>query len=578
MRLINTRTLEFEEFEGRNFPKYAILSHRWGEQEVLYRDMINGTARQKTGFQKLRSCCREAEKENIKYVWIDTCCIDKSSSAELSEAINSMYRLYQNCLVCYVHMSDVHATYENNLLDRIFKQSVWFTRGWTLQELLAPRNIQFFNSRWLRIGGMKRFQQAVIDVTSIPAHILNHQSPLNMIPIAQRMSWAAGRQTTRTEDEAYSLMGIFEINMPMLYGEGKNAFRRLQEEIIKRSNDTSILFWEGGPLSLLATSPSLFQVGNPQDSGKSSSNVWLRDPGLLVTDEDLRPYGLGVESSTMTNVGLSVSIPILPWHYNTYLALVAVVSPLTPSALYCFIYLGKLSSGSKLFRTRWRGKNVTCMTAPELEKGNLAIFDLSFATHTRQVVISLDSTLLLRHPNFNDYQGDAAGSFYFHLKSSSVWGPTGLPQSSDVISRSPWKPEETGSKATDEATYPLQPSVASELIAIIRVTLLTGEREYLFFGYDRDFNPFVVLDDWHRQEKVSSFDDCVSQGSDCTSLKHVLNASYFWNSLENNTSEGQMRALVCKGSLWRTRFEDLGLNVNILECSQPAFDVYIEPA
>ena len=131
MRLLNTKDLEFEEFEGKDIPFYAILSHRWGEGEITFRDMDSGSARKKSGYEKVRRTCERARADGFDYFWIDTCCIDKSSSAELSEAINSMYRWYQESAVCYAYLADVSSRAEDE-----FSKSKWFTRGWTLQSSL----------------------------------------------------------------------------------------------------------------------------------------------------------------------------------------------------------------------------------------------------------------------------------------------------------------------------------------------------------------------------------------------------------------------------------------------------------
>lgn len=234
MRLINTRTRELEEFEGDNVPSYAILSHRWEDEEVLYRDMQLGEqGPPKKGFKKLNMTCDVAAREGHSYLWVDTCCIDKSSSAELSEAINSMYRWYEESALCIVYLYDVPTV--------ALAQSVWFTRGWTLQELIAPRRAFFFDSSWICLGDKNSLERQLSEITSINSTIIRDSSSVSSVPIAVRMSWAAGRKTTRVEDRAYSLLGLFDVNMPMVYGEGKKAFQRLQHELVKQSNDTSIL-------------------------------------------------------------------------------------------------------------------------------------------------------------------------------------------------------------------------------------------------------------------------------------------------------------------------------------------------
>lgn len=133
MRLLSTFTLALSEFVGSQVPPYAILSHTWGDEEVLINDIHNGTARSKRGFKKLGGCCEKAVADGFRWVWIDTCCIDSSSSVEMSEAINSMHRWYKAAVVCYVYLEDV-STMENNaksiygLLERFAKSSLVYQR------------------------------------------------------------------------------------------------------------------------------------------------------------------------------------------------------------------------------------------------------------------------------------------------------------------------------------------------------------------------------------------------------------------------------------------------------------------
>lgn len=217
-----------------DIPPYAILSHTWGDdhEEVSYRHIIKRTGTTKIGYRKLQFCARQAALSNLRYIWVDTACIDKGSSAELSEAINSMYRWYQRASVCYVYLSDI--TSEDVKSDpRIFQTSRWFTRGWTLQELIAPNTVQFFTAEERYIGDRVSLLQSIVEVTGIPRAVLEGcRDAMNPYKTDARLSWAKGRQTKREEDSAYCLMGLLDINMPLLYGEGRTrAFRRLQKEI-----------------------------------------------------------------------------------------------------------------------------------------------------------------------------------------------------------------------------------------------------------------------------------------------------------------------------------------------------------
>jgi hypothetical protein len=224
-----------------NIPLYAILSHTWELEEVTFKDMTEGNGRSKTGFDKIRFCGEQARRDGLQYFWVDTCCIDKSNAVELQEAINSMFRWYRNSAKCYVYLSDV-STGDHDQVDpslqswqSTFQQSRWFTRGWTLQELIAPLSVEFFCSNGKPLGDKKSLEQQLHEITGIAVPALQGTT-LSAFSINERMSWAASRQTKREEDKAYSLLGIFDTHMPLIYGEGtENAFKRLREEIDKHS-------------------------------------------------------------------------------------------------------------------------------------------------------------------------------------------------------------------------------------------------------------------------------------------------------------------------------------------------------
>lgn len=245
MWLLNATTKRLECYEGSNVPKCAILSHRWETEEVLYQDVIENTAHEKAGYFKIEQCCEQAKKDGYDYVWVDTCCIDRKSNAELSEAINSMYRWYKKAEVCYAFLSDIQLVDHHELSmfqGRSFSQSVWFTRGWTLQEMLAPRRLEFYDRTWTSLGSRAYWVSQIHEATSIPEAALG-MFQTEKWSIAAKMSWASKRCTARIEDQAYSLLGLFQVNMPLLYGEGPNAFLRLQEEICRTTTDRSLFAW-----------------------------------------------------------------------------------------------------------------------------------------------------------------------------------------------------------------------------------------------------------------------------------------------------------------------------------------------
>ncbi|KAM0263781.1 hypothetical protein ACHAQJ_001099 [Trichoderma viride] len=245
MLLINIETSKLENFTDDKVPPYAILSHTWGKEseELHLIDVKDGNINKPgVGSIKFRGCCQQAKSDDLEYVWIDTCCIDKTNQVELGEAINSMFRWYSRAAVCYAYLSDVPDG--DNPSTHEFQTSRWFKRGWTLQELLAPKHVKFYNSNWRNIGTKGNRCTAIQGITHVPRQFLLGIAELQNASVAQRMSWVAQRETTRAEDLAYCLLGIFGITMPMIYGEGgKQAFFRLQEQIMKTTRDDSILAW-----------------------------------------------------------------------------------------------------------------------------------------------------------------------------------------------------------------------------------------------------------------------------------------------------------------------------------------------
>ena len=256
MRLLHTKDLRVQDFVPSKAPsKYAILSHSWEEEEITLQDMEKGVAATMKGYPKLQDSCRRAAEDGYEWIWIDTCCIDKTSSAELSEAINSMFEYYGHSTVCYAYLADIEG------LEGLEK-SRWFTRGWTLQELLAPRVVIFFDGRWRKLGTKRSLSHQISSRTGIPEEVVLGKS-VHACNTAQRMSWASQRQTTREEDIAYCLLGLFDIHMSPIYGEGaEKAFLRLQEEILHQSADHTLFIWtpKHDPYNqgLLASSPRPF--------------------------------------------------------------------------------------------------------------------------------------------------------------------------------------------------------------------------------------------------------------------------------------------------------------------------------
>lgn len=230
-------------------PHYAILSHTWGPEtsEVSYQDMLTGAGKQKSGYRKLLFCLQQARRDGLIYCWVDTCCIDRADHNELSEAITSMYKWYKKAVECYVYLPDVPFRPQDvdmiELWNASFCASRWFKRGWTLQELIAPSSLKFYNAEQSYLGTKETLVKLIQKTTGIPADVIQGGS-LDGYSVEARLQWCKGRKTKRIEDEAYCLLGLFGIFMPLLYGEGDNAFVRLREQIDSKVQ-SEFIFYQG---------------------------------------------------------------------------------------------------------------------------------------------------------------------------------------------------------------------------------------------------------------------------------------------------------------------------------------------
>ncbi|KAH7382109.1 hypothetical protein BKA64DRAFT_747820 [Cadophora sp. MPI-SDFR-AT-0126] len=242
-------TLTFTDFQRQKPPPYAILSHTWSEEEVTFQDLSYGISSSLAGFKKIAFCGEQAAKDGLKYFWVDTCCIDKNNLPELTRSINSMFRWYRNASKCYVYVSDVPLLQFSNGIEGdsfcmdAFWNSRWFKRGWTLQELIAPKSVEFFSEAGQLLGDKVSLEKAITEITGIPPDALQGR-PLSEFTVEERFAWANGRETTEEEDIAYCLLGIFDIFMPLIPGEGEvNAMKRLEKLVEESVNDNAL----GGP-------------------------------------------------------------------------------------------------------------------------------------------------------------------------------------------------------------------------------------------------------------------------------------------------------------------------------------------
>jgi len=347
MYLINVVTYLLKYFvDIDDCPDYAALSHRWGatEDELTFQEIEHITERtlQKLGWQKLVRSCEAAKNLKCDWVWIDTCCIDKKSNAELQEAINSMWNVYSKAAVCMAYLNDVQYSpmvdedgfnstmatdldildgqaFPNWLVEQSFESSQWFTRGWTLQELLAPRNVVFFAPDWRPFGTRNGLSQMIAHISEIPAETLHFENQSTTSQSANRMrqranyirgystatklSWAAKRRTKRIEDQAYSLLGLFNIQMPLLYGEGRTAFERLQKQLLEENGDPTLLLWQDRP-------DFVPDDGNYSYDGDRPTSLFAESPANFANVLSFplyNPSRLEHHRWTLTNLGLALT-------------------------------------------------------------------------------------------------------------------------------------------------------------------------------------------------------------------------------------------------------------------------------
>jgi hypothetical protein len=323
MNLINVATKKLEYFiDERTTPPYAILSHTWIAEETTQQEFRaagnqpwnSPQARQLSSYSKINGSCEQALQDGITYVWIDACCIDRTSSNDLTRSINSMFRWYRQAKVCYAYLSDVFVDTQSpprhgnvfNIAEKEIAKSKWFTRGWTLQELIAPPHLKFFSATWIPLGEKSDMLPLLESISGVHTDALNG-TPLGRFSIATRMAWASSRVTSVLEDVAYCLLGIFDVNMPLIYGEGEKAFLRLQEEIMKDSEDQSLFAWGPPPSTIDGNAgfrrnrTSIFAQHPVQYANSSSIRA------SCLTDYPDEPYRL-------TNIGVQIELPLV--HVN----------------------------------------------------------------------------------------------------------------------------------------------------------------------------------------------------------------------------------------------------------------------
>lgn len=455
MRLINTATLKLEgPFMGTS-PPYAILSHTWGDEELSLQQFTTSEPQaQSKGLQKIQSASAQAVKDGHQYLWVDTVCIDKTSSAELSEAINSMYNWYSKAEACYVYLED---------FDQDLAKCRWFSRGWTLQELLAPwaTNMTFFDGNWRSIGTKMTLLTQISEATLIDPSCLQRTRTVWTFSVADRMSWASRRKTTRPEDIAYCLLGLFRVNMPLLYGEGaQRAFLRLQHEILQGTSDETILAW-AVPAEMmlfwgaLALSPEWFEPGTsyrPTRLLGDKSWISITKQGIAFRAKlwgHVRTGGLILLKCQQADSLDTVAFHILPLRIGTnqYIRTAPELHIIPAGTLYLF------------------SKDVTITLRTD-------IFDIADFVHENPV----NYMAIVRQP------GDESGYLpperprtWFQNQNAIVFSPIGVKDMrGDIVS-----------------FRPVEPSMSSFIVAFYRLTksqvkkqTFSQNRSFLVSGYD----------------------------------------------------------------------------------------------
>lgn len=511
MRLLDTKTLSLVEFHDNEIPVYAILSHRWQNEEVSFKDMCDGDQQSREGYFKIKSCCKLARKRGMSYVWVDTCCIDKSSSAELTESINSMYRWYANSHECYAYLSDVLTprlvTAEH---DEMFASSAWFSRGWTLQELIAPREVIFYNSHWIHLGTKFDLLSKISTITSIDYDVLTGSTPPSNCSVAQRMSWASRRVTTRAEDLAYCLLGIFEVNMPLLYGEGDRAFFRLQRKIIKQLDDRTIFAWTDS------------QEQKPVFARSPASFHGLRHLVCIYSPKDLR------EGHTLANSGLSIQVTLIPFSMNRFLVPLScgyeerdegVVSDSFRRSKRVCIVLQQTRTTNHFVRISHDGEDIMIKHADEI-----ASIRNYFKIKPRRVFIQQQLTEVV---------GPLFDGFKFSFSRPGLFRDSDIPSAADVVCSNFWSEE----LPVFQLTHGLYRAAG-----VFRLSGLSDHNKVFFMhlGFDWDFAPIGVIRSVNRLSQDTETHSETDFGLlDKDSLDHLLDLRWLRKAVESQKSSDE---------------------------------------
>lgn len=469
MRFLDTHTLQFEQVPDSELHleenQYAILSHRWGadKDEVSFEDVLSSAdLSHKKAFDKIKGFCKVASSEKCRYGWVDTCCIHRKDAVELSEAINSMYRWYQGSKICIVYLEDVP--------QKQLTGSEWFDRGWTLQEMIAPRAVSFFDQGWSLIRTKIDLVLDLSRKTRIPEGVINNTIKPSACSIAQRMSWAANRRTTREEDRAYSLMGLFDIYMPMIYGEREKAFLRLQQQIIQKSKDESIFAWD------------MEFPGNTQ----AYSGLFSPSPLAYANCGDIIQTS-GSRGFSENNGELSIWSRVFPHSPETYVTTLNCTDRAFPESR-TFILIGNTST---------EGESVRVRDAKKLSRGLIQTGDLN-RYQERQIRVSGAPT----QPPVNNFNG-------FWLRTLQ---PPGHDKCQFTLVSNCQPPE---------ADYVCQDEYDQGIAGIVHIDprnsadpRIWSHIHWITFSFDRDFNPVLWLANGEHSGRLqNAFEQAVASGT-----------------------------------------------------------------
>ncbi|KAL8781835.1 MAG: hypothetical protein Q9213_005837 [Squamulea squamosa] len=519
MRFLNTRTLQFEQVPDSELDldqnHYAILSHRWSadDDEVSFEDIRQfRDLSNKKGLSKLKGFCEVALLEGCRYGWVDTCCINKGDLSELSEAINSMYRWYQGSQICIAYLEDVP--------ERRLTESVWFDRGWTLQELISPRSLAFYDHDWNHVGTKTKLVDDLASRTGIPKRVLTHASKPSAYSVAQRMSWAAKRVTTRIEDRAYSLMGLFDIHMPMIYGEREKAFLRLQQQIIQKSKDESIFAWN---------------MNFPDNRGTYSSPFAPSPLAFFDCSQIIQKPGS--RGFSEVNGELSIRLKTFPHSPESYCAILHCVDNCFPDRSIC-IYVARTDYEGEYVRVRNNSYS-------SLDR---VLLSYPIKVQEREICLLVD----MLKPPLSIYHGFRLRTLRppgYDLSKVTILSNTQIPQA-DHIHQNDFYDGYTG-------VVNVEPKDRSASHGWSKI-------QWIKFGFDQEFNPVIWLTNKHKKLMQSNLEEAVARGSDSKNHRAIMTIhedreTPYWPRDATNLEDGAR----IKQIEWRGKRKDPDLKITI---------------